>query len=72
LRAEQPEYADEHAPVYSPDKRLFKEGREPRALGCPSFHELQFLPDSWQLARYSGDGSGPIADHVWSLEEVIA
>ena len=28
LRAEQSEHADEHAPVYEADKRLFKEGGE--------------------------------------------
>ena len=51
-------HADGNAPVYPPDQCLFKEGREPGARRCPSFHELQFLPHSRQLARYSRDGSG--------------
>jgi hypothetical protein len=40
-RAPEPYNADEHEAVHAADKRLFKEGREPRAFGGNSLHALQ-------------------------------
>ena len=57
LRAQQSEYAHGNAPDDSPYKRLFKEGGELGAFRCPPLYELQFLPDSRELARHSCDGS---------------
>jgi hypothetical protein len=45
-RTAEPHDANEHAPLYSPDKRILKEDREPQARDCASLHALQLRADS--------------------------
>jgi hypothetical protein len=38
----------------------------------PALHALQLLPGPSDAPRYSRDGSGDLADHVWEIEELVA
>lgn len=53
----EPNYAYEHAPLYSPDKRIQQEAGKPHARDQPVFHALQFCAHSQVAESYSSDGS---------------
>ena len=59
-RAPEPHDADAHAPLYPPDQRLFKEGREPRLHGRAPHDVLQLRPGSLEVAHVSGYGGGSV------------
>src|ERR1039458_10314002 len=45
-----------HAPLHSPDKRLFQEDRESYPHGCDSRRALQFRENPQDSADYARDG----------------
>lgn len=58
--------------AYSPDQRLFKEGRKPRASSGAAFHVLQLRASASNAQGQSCDAGGGVSDHLWSVEKIAA
>jgi len=66
----EPENENEHAPLHLAHECLFTEDREPRRDGRALLHVVQLRQDSPEL-RVTPAMEAGIADHVWSLDEIV-
>jgi hypothetical protein len=71
VRTQQPDNAHEHAPVYSPDECVSKKVENLEHAVALHFMHYNFCRVHQSL-RVTPAMEAGIADHVWSLDEVIA
>jgi hypothetical protein len=57
--------------LYAADEWVLEEGCEPRGGDCSAFHALQLLPVH-QTLRLTPPMEAGIADHIWSVEQLVS